>query len=77
MSEYPNNSNRFTEGCSLINDGTSKRKEVKELIKRLKRTSPNIDEHIFKALDNISMDCILGWRNGKDHHSFLEKYDKK
>lgn len=68
---------RFTEGCSLINDGTSKRKEVKELIKRLKRTSPNIDEHIFKALDNISMDCILGWRNGKDHHSFLEKYDKK
>ena len=50
---------RFTEGCSLINDGTSKRKEVKELIKRLKRTSPNIDEHIFKALDNISMDCIL------------------
>ncbi len=68
---------RFTEGCSLINDGTSKRKEVKELIKRLKRTSPNIDEHIFKALDNISMDCILGWRNGKDHHSFLEEYDKK
>ena len=51
--------------------------QVKELIKRLKRTSPNIDEHIFKALDNISMDCILGWRNGKDHHSFLEKYDKK
>ena len=31
----------------------------------------------IKALDNISMDCILGWRNGKDHHSFLEKYDKK
>ena len=24
---------RFTEGCSLINDGTSKRKEMKELIK--------------------------------------------
>ena len=24
---------RFTEGCSLINDGTSKRKEIKELIK--------------------------------------------
>ena len=23
---------KFTEGCSLINDGTSKRKEMKELI---------------------------------------------
>ena len=28
---------RFTEGCSLINDGTSKRKEIKELIKNLKK----------------------------------------
>ena len=28
---------RFTEGCSLINDGTSKRKEMKELIKNMKK----------------------------------------
>ena len=26
---------RFTEGCSLINDGTSKRKEVKELREKM------------------------------------------
>ena len=29
---------RFTEGCSLINDGTSKRKEIKELIKNLRKS---------------------------------------
>ena len=34
---------RFTEGCSLINDGTSKRKEIKELIKKLKKINKNID----------------------------------
>ena len=67
---------RFTEGCSLINDGSSKRKVVKDLIKKLKKTNPNIDEHIFKSLDNVNMDCILGYKENKEYHSFLEKYDK-
>ena len=67
---------RFTEGCSLINDGTSKRKEIKELIKNLKKINPNVDNNIFKALDNINMNCILGWhKDGKDY-SFLDEYDK-
>ena len=51
---------RFTEGCSLINEGTSKRKEVKELIKTMKQVNPNVDQNIFKALDNVNLDCILG-----------------
>ena len=63
--------------CSLINDGTSKRKEVKDLIKKLRKKSPNIDEHIFKALDNVSSECILGWRIGKNHYSFLDNYDNQ
>ena len=32
---------RFTEGCSLINDGSSKRKEIKELIKKLRKINKN------------------------------------
>ena len=68
---------RFTEGCSLINDGTSKRKEMKELIKNMKKINPNVDQKIFKALDNVNMNCILGWRKGEEVHSFLEDYEKK
>lgn len=68
---------RFTEGCSLINDGTSKRKEMKELIKNMKKNNPNIDQNIFKALDNINMNCILGWHKDGDKHSFLDEYEKK
>ena len=67
---------RFTEGCSLINDGTSKRKEIKELIKKLKKTNPNIDNNIFKALDNVNLDCIIGWTKDKEKHTFLEEFDK-
>lgn len=68
---------RFTEGCSLINDGTSKRKEVKELIKNLRKINPSVDANIFKAMDNVNMNCILSWHKDGVNHSFLDDYDKK
>ena len=67
---------RFTEGCFLINDGTSKRREVKELIKTMKQVNLNVDQNIFKALDNVNLDCILGTKKDKVYHSFLEDYEK-
>ncbi len=68
---------RFTEGCSLINDGTSKRKEMKELIKNLRKMNKDIDYNIFKALDNINLNCVLGTKKDGIYHSFLDDYDKK
>lgn len=68
---------RFTEGCSLVNDGTSKRKEVKELIKNLKKVNKNADYNIFKSLDNINLDCVLGTKKYGEYKSFLEDYDNK
>ena len=68
---------RFTEGCSLINDGTSKRKEMKELIKNLRKTNPSVDANIFKAMDNVNMNCILSWHKDGVNHSFLDDYYKK
>ena len=68
---------RFTEGCSLINDGTSKRKEIKELIKKLKKINPNIDRNIFTSMNNVNLDCILGVKKNGEYKSFLVDYDKK
>jgi len=68
---------RFTEGCSLINDGTSKRKEMKELIKNLKKVNPNVDQNIFKALENVNMNCIMGWHKDGKEYSFLDEYEVK
>lgn len=68
---------RFTEGCSLINDGTSKRKEIKELIKKLKQTNPEIDKNIFRAFSNVNMNCILGWHKDGQKFSFLDEYNQK
>ena len=67
---------RFTEGCSLINDGTSKRLEMKELIKKLRKVNKDVDHNIFKALDNVNLNCVLGYVKEKEKHSFLDEYDK-
>lgn len=65
---------RFTEGCSLINDGTSKRKEVKELIKNLRKINKNVDYNIFKAMDNVNLNCVLGTKKDGNYKSFLNEY---
>lgn len=68
---------RFTERCSLTNDGTSKRKEMKELIKTLRKKNKDIDYNIFKSLDNINLNCVLGTKKDGVYHSFLDDYDQK
>ena len=63
----------FTEKASL-NDGFSKRKEMKDLIKSLREKNRDIDYNIFKALDNINLNCVLGYKKDKEYRSFLEDY---
>ncbi len=67
---------RFTENCSLIDDGRSKRNEMKELIKNLRKINKNVDYNIFKALDNINLNCVLGIKKDGQYKSFLEEYEK-
>ena len=68
---------RFTEKTNAKDDNTSKRKEVKELIENLRKINENADYNIFKALDNINLDCVLGTKKNHKYKSFLEDYDNK
>ena len=68
---------RFTENCALVDDGTSKRKEMKKLIESLRKVNPDIDYNIFKALDNINLNCVLGTKKDGVYKSFLDDYDKR
>lgn len=67
----------FTEKHSEIDDTTSKRKEIKELIKNLRKNNDKIDYNIFKSIDNINLECILGYKRSKEKYSFLDSYNKK
>ena len=64
------------EGCSILDDGTNKRKEMKELIKKMKQKNKNVDNNIFIALNNINLNCVLGYKKDKEVHSFLDEYDR-
>ena len=65
---------RFTEKVNSL-EMDSKRKEIKELIKKLKEINPNVDNNIFTALDNINLNCVLGTKKDKVYYSFLDDYN--
>lgn len=65
---------KFTESIES-NSSISKRKEIKELIKILKKNNPEIDNNIFKSLDNINLNCVLGYKKDGKYINFLDEYD--
>lgn len=67
---------KFTERVSLSDEPVSKRKEMKELIKYLRELNPDIDYNIFKSLDNINLNCVLGTKKNGVYKSFMDEYDK-
>ncbi|MBP5684162.1 MAG: tRNA 2-thiocytidine biosynthesis protein TtcA [Bacilli bacterium] len=75
--EFINCACRFTENCSVNDDSDSKRLEMKNLVKELRKKNKNIDYNIFKAMDNINLECVLGTKKNGEYHSFLENYEEK
>lgn len=67
---------KFTDRVSKSDEHISKRKEMKELIKKLREMNPDIDYNIFKSMDNVNLNCVLGTRKDGVHKSFMEDYDK-
>ena len=67
---------KFTDRVSKSDEHISKRKEMKELIKNLREMNPDIDYNIFKSMDNVNLNCVLGTRKDGVHKSFMEDYDK-
>ena len=66
---------KFTEKLEL-DSSISKRNEMKNLIKHLRNERKNIDNNIFTALNNINMNCVLGYKKDGIYTSFLEDYEK-
>lgn len=70
---------RFTENIenSCNNIGSSKRQEVKELIKHLKKTNPNVDKNIFNSIHSVCLDTMVGYKSKGKEHFFLDDYDNE
>jgi tRNA(Ile)-lysidine synthase TilS/MesJ len=74
--EFLNCACKFTEK-SEINEDASKRRVMKRLIKELKSDNKNVDNNIFKALDNVNLNCVLGYKKENVYTSFLDDYDER
>ncbi|MBQ3705055.1 MAG: ATPase [Clostridia bacterium] len=67
----------FTETCATVReDGTtdSKRLETKKLIASLKKDIPYIESNLFKSMENVDLDAVIGYKKRGVRHSFLDDY---
>ncbi len=66
----------FTESNHLENV-SSKRLETKNLIKELRKKYDDIDINIFRSVENINLNTIIGYHKDDFEYNFLDDYDKK
>lgn len=64
-------------GCVVsANKTSSKRAEVKALIKNLKAINPDVEKSIFASTKNVAISSIIGWNNNGKKSIFLDNYEK-
>ena len=61
------------EACKTSNTG-SKRKKVKELIARLAKEDPEIEQNIFKSAENVNLSTVISY---KDKQGKIHRYTDK
>ena len=70
---------RFTEHCASCG-GTekgSKRAEIKELIHELAKKDPVIEYNIFRSVENVNLNTVIGYKQDGVRHIFLDTYDEQ
>lgn len=66
---------KFTENCATKEkENLSKRLEIKKMIKELKKTNPQVESNIFKSVENVNLDTVIGYKQNSVKHNFLELY---
>lgn len=67
---------RFTENSTFRGDleNTSKRREIKELIRKLRQINPFVENNIFKSVENVNLSTIIAYKQDGVRHHFLDSY---
>jgi len=70
---------RFVERRDASQDGVgaSKRQEIKQLLRELKRTNPNIEKSIFNSIHTLSLDTMVGYKTNGRLREFPELYRER
>lgn len=65
-----------TEGLKIGEQAYSARREIKDIINRVKEKNPDVESSVFKSLHNVQLDTLVGYKKDGEYH-FMEKYNKK
>lgn len=65
---------RFTENTESGLDD-SKRREIKELIRELKKTNPNIENSIFSSIHNCQLDTMVNYKSHGEEFLFADRFN--
>lgn len=70
----------FTDTCTTCDPNgrtVSKRMEIKNLIRDLKKINPFIESNIFKSVENVNLNTVIAYKKDGQTHRFLDWYDEK
>lgn len=70
---FPASACKFTETCSSCQDNgqnNSKRLEVKNLIREMKKTNPYVEGNIFKSVENVNLSTVIAYKKDGVKASF-------
>ena len=71
---------KFTQACAnetCLTQSKSKRLEMKNLIKELKKVNPFVEQNIFKSVENVSLKTVIAYKDDHASHHFLDTYDEE
>ncbi len=68
---------KFTENSTFRGDleNTSKRREIKQLIRQLRQINPFVENNIFKSVENVNLSTVIAYKQEGVRHHFLEDYE--
>jgi len=66
---------KFTENCAVNEkENLSKRLEIKNMIREMKKINPQVESNIFKSVENVNLDTVIAYKKNSVKHNFLEFY---
>ncbi len=74
---------KFTERCAADSENgkdyenSSKRQEVKNLIRHLKQVNPFVENNIFKSVENVNLSTVIAYKKDGIRHHFLDNYSHR
>ena len=69
---------RFTEMSKNQSENDphySKRQEIKELIADMKKVNPFVEGNIFKSVENVNLNTVIGYKKDGVKHFFTDDYN--